>query len=63
MMPRGGQRLGAGRPPGNPEEAYCKLSVSLSPLALAAIDEFAAKNKLSRSAAIEKLALAGLKKL
>jgi hypothetical protein len=62
IMPRGGKRPCAGRPPGNPEEAYCKLSVSISPLALAAIDEFAAVNRLSQSAAIEKLALVGLKK-
>jgi metal-responsive CopG/Arc/MetJ family transcriptional regulator len=55
--------LGKAGPKGNPEGAYRKVSVTLSPLALAAIDEFAAKNKLSRSAAIEKLCWVGLKKL
>jgi metal-responsive CopG/Arc/MetJ family transcriptional regulator len=62
-MPRGGKREGAGRPPGNPAEAYCKVSVSLSPGVLVAIDEFAAQNKYTRSTAVERLVLAGLKKL
>ncbi len=62
-MPRGGRREGAGRPPGNPEDAYQRVSISVSGPALARIDDFAAKNKMSRSAAIEKLALAGLLKL
>jgi metal-responsive CopG/Arc/MetJ family transcriptional regulator len=60
---RGGKREGAGRPKGNPDEAYQRISITLSPAVLARIDDFAAKNKLSRSAAIEKLALAGLQKL
>jgi hypothetical protein len=60
-MPKGGKREGAGRPKGNPEHAYRKVSVTLSPLTLVAIDEYAAKNKLSRSAAVEKLTLVGLK--
>ncbi len=59
-MPRGGKREGAGRPKGNPEEAYRRVSITVSGPALIAIDEFAVKNKLSRSAAIEKLCRVGL---
>jgi hypothetical protein len=61
-MPRGGKREGAGRPKGNPDDVFRRVSITLSGAALVAFDDFAAKNKLSRSAAIEKLALAGLKK-
>jgi hypothetical protein len=61
-MPRGGKRKGAGRPPGNPDEAYQRVSITVSGPALIAIDEYAAENKLSRSAAIEKLCWVGLKK-
>ncbi len=39
------------------------MSVSLSPEALILFEAYAKEHKLSRSAAIEKLALAGLKKL
>jgi hypothetical protein len=62
-MAKGGKREGAGRPPGNPEERFKRLSLTLSPDALALIDAYALEHKVSRSAAIERLALAGLKKL
>ncbi len=62
-MPRGGKREGAGRPKGNPEEAYQRVSITVSGPALARIDDFAKSQRLSRSAAVEKLALAGLKNL
>jgi metal-responsive CopG/Arc/MetJ family transcriptional regulator len=54
---------GRGVAAGNPKEAYQRVSITVSGPALIRIDDFAAKNKLSRSAAIEKLALAGLQKL
>jgi hypothetical protein len=62
-MPKGGKRAGAGRPKGNPEHAYQKVSLTLSPSALAAIDEYATASGLTRSAAVEKLCRVGLKKL
>jgi metal-responsive CopG/Arc/MetJ family transcriptional regulator len=62
-MAKGDKRVGAGRPPGNPELAARRVSVTLSPRVLLAIDDFAVKNKLSRSAAIERLCRVGLKKL
>ncbi len=60
-MTRGGKRPGAGRPKSD-GAAYRKVSVSPSPDALALIDSFAREQRLSRSAAIEKLARLGLKK-
>ncbi len=62
-MAKGGKRKGAGRPPGNPGEAYQRVSITVSGPTLIAIDAYAKSEKLSRSAAIEKLALAGLKNL
>jgi hypothetical protein len=62
-MARGGFRPGSGRPKGKPDEVFRKVSVSLSPEALILFEAYAKEHKLSRSAAIEKLALAGLKKL
>jgi len=60
-MARGGKREGAGRPKGNPSEAFQKVSVSLSGAALAAIDSYAKEQWLSRSSAVEVLCRAGLK--
>jgi hypothetical protein len=62
-MTRGGKRKGAGRPPGRPDELYRRVTLTLSPDALALIDAYALEHKMSRSAALERLALAGLKKL
>jgi hypothetical protein len=62
-MARGGKRPGAGRPPGNPDERFRRVSLTLSPDALALIDAFALEHKMSRSAAVEKLLVLGLKKL
>jgi hypothetical protein len=61
-MARGGKRPGAGRPSGNPDEAYRKVSVTLSPGALTLIDEYAQAQGLSRSAAAEKLLRLGLQR-
>jgi hypothetical protein len=61
-MAKGGKRPGAGRPPGNPDERYRKVSLSLSPGTLALIDEYALEHKLTRSAALEKLARLGLQR-
>jgi metal-responsive CopG/Arc/MetJ family transcriptional regulator len=62
-MPRGGKREGAGRPPGNPDEVYRRVSITLTPRVLLAIDNFAAKNKYTRSTAVERLVLEGLRNL
>jgi hypothetical protein len=62
-MARGGKREGAGRPKGNPDELYRRVSLTLSPDALTLVDAYALEHKLTRSAAVEKLALVGLKKL
>jgi hypothetical protein len=62
-MARGGKRTGAGRPPGNPDERFKRVSLTLSPDALALIDAYALEHKMNRSAAIEKLCWAGSKKL
>jgi metal-responsive CopG/Arc/MetJ family transcriptional regulator len=62
-MARGGKRTGAGRPAGNPDERYRKVSLSLSPEVLALIDEYAQAHEMSRSAAVEKLIGVGLKNL
>jgi hypothetical protein len=62
-MARGGKRKGAGRPPGNPDERFKRVSLTLSPDALTLIDAFALEHKLTRSAAVEKLMTLGLKKL
>lgn len=59
-MARGGKRPGAGRPKGNPNETYRKVSLSLSPAMLNLIDGYASEHKLSRSAAAEKLLRLGL---
>jgi hypothetical protein len=59
-MARGGKRPGAGRPPGNPDERFRRVSLTLSPDALALIDKYALENNLTRSAALEKLARLGL---
>jgi hypothetical protein len=62
-MTRGGKRHGAGRPKGDPDERFKRVSLTLSPDALALIDAYALEHKMSRSAAIEKLCWVGLKKL
>lgn len=59
-MARGGKRPGAGRPKGKPDDAFKKVSLSLSPDALELFDTYAREHKLSRSAAVEKLARLGL---
>jgi metal-responsive CopG/Arc/MetJ family transcriptional regulator len=59
-MARGGARPNSGRPKGNPDETFRKVSLSLSPHALILFDSYASEQKLSRSAAIEKLARLGL---
>ena len=60
-MARGGKRPGAGRPKSDDGATFQKVSLSLSPEALSLFDSYAAEQKLSRSAAIEKLARLGLK--
>jgi hypothetical protein len=62
-MARGGKRIGAGRPKGDPDELYRRVTLTLSPDALALIDAYALEHKMSRSAAVEKLCWVGLKKL
>ncbi len=62
-MARGGKREGAGRPKGNPDELYRRVTLTLSPDALTLVDEYAAASGLTRSAAVEKLMTLGLKKL
>jgi hypothetical protein len=62
-MARGGKRTGAGRPKGNPDELYRRVTLTLSPDALTLVDEYAAASGLTRSAAVEKLMTLGLKKL
>jgi metal-responsive CopG/Arc/MetJ family transcriptional regulator len=59
-MAKGGKRPGAGRPKGNPDETYRKVSITLSPNVLALIDDYAQAQGLSRSAAAEKLLRLGL---
>ncbi len=59
-MARGGKRPGAGRPPGNPNERFRRVSLTISPDALALLDKYALEHKMSRSAALEKLARLGL---
>jgi metal-responsive CopG/Arc/MetJ family transcriptional regulator len=60
-MARGGKRTGAGRPKGNPDELYRRVSLTLSPDILTLVDEYALEHKMSRSAAVEKLLGLGLK--
>ncbi len=60
-MARGGKREGAGRPPGNPDELYRRVTLTLSPDMLTLVDEHALEHKLTRSAAVEKLLALGLK--
>jgi metal-responsive CopG/Arc/MetJ family transcriptional regulator len=62
-MARGGKREGAGRPKGDPDERFKRVSLTLSPDVLTLIDEYALEHKMSRSAAVEKLLGLGLKKL
>ncbi len=62
-MARGGKRTGAGRPKGNPDELYRRVTLTLSPKVLERVDEYAAASGLTRSAAAEKLMTLGLKKL
>jgi hypothetical protein len=62
-MARGGKREGAGRPKGNPDELYRRVSLTLSPDVLTLIDEYTLEHKMTRSAAVEKLLVLGLKKL
>jgi metal-responsive CopG/Arc/MetJ family transcriptional regulator len=62
-MARGGKREGAGRPKGDPDELYRRVSLTLSPDMLTRVDEYALEHKLTRSAAVEKLLVLGLKKL
>jgi metal-responsive CopG/Arc/MetJ family transcriptional regulator len=60
-MARGGKREGAGRPKGNPDELYRRVSLTLSPDMLERVDDYAAASGLTRSAAVEKLLSLGLK--
>jgi hypothetical protein len=60
-MARGGKREGAGRPKGNPDELYKRVTLTLSPKVFERVDEYALEHKLSRSAAVEKLMTLGLK--
>ncbi len=62
-MARGGKREGAGRPKGNPDELYRRVTLTLSPDALTLVDGYALEHTLTRSAAAEKLMTLGLKKL
>jgi hypothetical protein len=62
-MARGGKREGAGRPKGNPDELYRRVTLTLSPRMLKRVDEYAAASGLNRSAAAEKLIMLGLEKL
>jgi hypothetical protein len=62
-MTRGGKRHGAGRPKGDPDELYKRVTLTLSPDVLTLIDEYTLEHKMSRSAAVEKLCWVGLKKL
>jgi hypothetical protein len=62
-MARGGKREGAGRPKGNPDELYRRVSLTLGPDILTLLDKYALEHKMSRSAAVEKLCWVGLKKL
>jgi metal-responsive CopG/Arc/MetJ family transcriptional regulator len=59
-MARGGKRKGAGRPKGDPDERFKRVSLTVSPDVLALIDAFALEHKMSRSAAVEELARLGL---
>ncbi len=52
-MPKGGKRPGAGRPKGDPSELTRQVSVSMYPAEFTAIEEYAQRHKVSRSAAIE----------
>jgi hypothetical protein len=60
-MARGGKREGAGRPKGDPDELYRRVSLTLSPDALTLVDGYALEHKLTRSAAVEKLLFLGMK--
>lgn len=60
-MARGGKRPGAGRPKSDAAMTFRKVSVSFSPDLLTLVDAYASEHKLSRSAAVEKLARLGLR--
>jgi hypothetical protein len=60
-MARGGKREGAGRPKGNPDELYRRVTLTLSPKVLKRVDDYALEHKMSRSAAVEKLLSLGFK--
>ncbi len=60
-MARGGKREGAGRPKGNPDELYRRVSLTLSPDMLTLVDDYALEHKMSRSAAVEMLLGLGFK--
>ncbi len=59
-MGRGGKRPGAGRPKGDSADLFKRVSVSLSPEVLGAVDRYASEYGLSRSAAVERLLTLGL---
>ncbi len=61
-MARGGKREGAGRPKGNPDGLYRRVSLTLSPDILRLIDAYALEHKMNRSAAVEELARLGLQR-
>ncbi len=54
-MGRGGKRPGAGRPKGNADEKMRRVSLTLSPRALEALDRYAEDHRVNRSAAVENL--------
>ncbi len=60
-MARGGKREGAGRPKGNPDELYKRVTLTLSPKVFERVDAYALEDKQSRSASVEKLMTLGLK--
>jgi hypothetical protein len=62
-MARGGKRTGAGRPKGDPDELYRRVTLTVSPRMLTSVDKYAAASGLNRSAAAEKLMMLGLEKL
>ncbi len=53
-MPKGGKRPGAGRPKGDPSELARQVSVSMYPEEFTAIEEYAQRQRVSRSVAIER---------
>ncbi len=61
-MARGGKRKGAGRPKGDPDELYRRVSLTLGPTILERLDAYALEHKLNRSAAAELLLKLGLER-